>query len=175
MKFEIKNRFTGAVQYTCELTAEMAGREYSVQLGFAVRSAVAARAYLAGANLTGANLTGANLAYANLTDAYLTGADLTGANLTDANGTKLTLVGRRPVLTVGPLGSRFAQLAVFLTNAGVYVRAGCFWNTLDAFREAVASTHPTGAHAEEYAAAIALIEVYARLWTPATEAKTEAA
>ena len=61
MKFEIKNRWTGAVQYSCELSAEMAGKSYAMQLGFSVKQAVAA----------GANLAGADLARADLADAYL--------------------------------------------------------------------------------------------------------
>jgi uncharacterized protein YjbI with pentapeptide repeats len=143
-----------------------------------------AGAYLAGANLAGANiaranlagadLTRANIARANLTDADLAGADLAGAylagaNLTRANGQKHTLIGNRPVLVIGPLGSRCAYLTTFMTDAGVYVRAGCFWNTLDAFKAAVAETHGDNNHGREYRAAIALIEAHAELWTPAKE------
>jgi hypothetical protein len=129
---------------------------------------------LAGANLAGANIARANLAGANLTDAdlagaNLAGADLAGANLTRANGQKHTLIGNRPVLVIGPLGSRCAYLTTFMTDAGVYVRAGCFWNTLDAFKAAVAETHGDNNHGREYRAAIALIEAHAELWTPAKE------
>jgi uncharacterized protein YjbI with pentapeptide repeats len=133
-----------------------------------------AGADLAGANLTDANLAGANIARANLTDAdlagaNLAGANLAGANLTGANGQKHTLIGNRPVLVIGPLGSRCAYLTTFMTDAGVYVRAGCFWNTLDAFKAAVAETHGDNNHGREYRAAIALIEAHAELWTPAKE------
>jgi hypothetical protein len=85
MKFEIKNRFTSEVMFTCELSAEMAGKEYSLQLGFAVKSAVAAGANLADANLADANLARANLADANLADANLARANLARANLARAN------------------------------------------------------------------------------------------
>ena len=54
MNFEIKSRFTSAVMFSCELSAEVAGMEYRFQLGFAVKKAVEA-----GANLSGANLSGA--------------------------------------------------------------------------------------------------------------------
>jgi uncharacterized protein YjbI with pentapeptide repeats len=83
--FSIKNRWTGAVQYTCELSAEAAGLSASLQLGFAVKSAVAIGADLGGANLRGSNLRDANLGEANLRDANLGGADLGGANLCGAN------------------------------------------------------------------------------------------
>ena len=71
MKIEIKNRWTGEVQFSCE-----AG---SMKLG--IKAAISAGADLTGADLTGADLTGADL----------TGADLTGANLTDADLTRANL------------------------------------------------------------------------------------
>jgi len=58
---------------------------------------------------------------------------------------------------------------VFLTDAGVYVRAGCFWDTLENFRVAVEREHGTNAHGEEYRAAIGLIHAHALLW-PAEKA-----
>jgi hypothetical protein len=164
MKFEIKSRWSGAVLFSAETDS----------LKLAVELAVKSRADLARANLAGADLAGANIARANLTDADLAGADLAGAylagaNLTRANGQKHTLIGNRPVLVIGPLGSRCAYLTTFMTDAGVYVRAGCFWNTLDAFKAAVAETHGDNNHGREYRAAIALIEAHAELWTPAKE------
>ena len=54
MRFEIKNRWTGNVQHTCKLSAEIAGKSYAVQLGFAVQNAVEADADLRGADLSGA-------------------------------------------------------------------------------------------------------------------------
>ncbi|QNH21210.1 Pentapeptide repeats (8 copies) [Xanthomonas sp. GW] len=95
MKFEIKNRWTGNVQYTCELSAEIAGKSYGLQLGFAVKSAVASGAVLRdadlrgadlrGADLSGADLRGAVLRDADLSDADLRGADLRGADLSGAD------------------------------------------------------------------------------------------
>ena len=107
---------------------------------------------------------------ANLSVADLSGAYLSGAYLYSADRKKLALVGRRPFLSIGPLGSRRATLLVFLTDAGVYVRAGCFWDTLEAFKTAVEATHGTNEHAQEYAPAIALIEAHARLWPAEAEA-----
>jgi hypothetical protein len=98
-KFEVRNRWTNAVQFTAEIsvTPDMLP---SVKLGLAVRwgksndadlsGADLRDAYLIGANLRdayliGADLRGANLIGANLRDAYLIGADLRGANLIGAN------------------------------------------------------------------------------------------
>jgi hypothetical protein len=102
MKFEVKNRWTGAVQFTADIECD-ADASVSVKLGLAVKWAVKADAYLAdaylaganltGANLTDANLTGANLTDANLTDAYLARANLTDANLADANLARAYLAG----------------------------------------------------------------------------------
>ena len=95
------------------------------------------------------------------------GADLRGADLRGAEGEKITLAGERPFLQIGPLGSRCDYLNVFLTDHGVYVRAGCFWNTLAAFSKAVTETHgKTSVHAKEYAAAISQIKLHAKLWVP---------
>jgi hypothetical protein len=141
-----------------------------------------AGADLAGANLAGADLAGADLAYANLAGAYLAyanlaGADLAGANLAGADGetnTNISLVGKRPYFCVGPLGSRNALLQAFITDAGVYVRAGCFWDTLDEFKAAVVRQHGDNEHGREYAIAISMIEWHAHLWTPTVEAEKAA-
>ena len=83
-KFEVRNRWTNAVQFTAEIsvTPDMLP---SVKLGLAVRWAVKTRAYLADANLAGADLAYADLAYANLARANLAYSNLARANLADAN------------------------------------------------------------------------------------------
>ena len=94
MKFDISNRFSGAVQFTAEIDAsEDDTRELKV--GLAVKWAVKNRASLDWANLNGASLDGANLNRAsldganlnraNLNGASLNGASLDGANLNGAN------------------------------------------------------------------------------------------
>ena len=60
MKFEIKNRFTGAVQVTAEIECDE-NAIYSVKLGLAVRWAFKSGADLGGADLRGAYLGGAYL------------------------------------------------------------------------------------------------------------------
>jgi hypothetical protein len=82
IKFEVKNRFSGACQFTAEIEcAEDAPR--SIKLGLAVRWGIKTRANLEGANLEGANLEGANLEGANLEGANLEGANLEGAKWRD--------------------------------------------------------------------------------------------
>ena len=121
-------------------------------------------AYLTGADLTGADLTGADLTGADLTGADLTGAYLKGADLTGADGTRYVLVGDRPFLQLGPLGSRLAWLRLWITDQGPRVRAGCFWGTLDAFAAAVAQTHGDNVHGREYGAVLALLRLHAEAW-----------
>lgn len=94
-------------------------------------------ANLCGANLSGADLRGANLYGADLHRANLYGADLCGANLGEKFG-KLILDG---FLSVGPLGSRNGTLLAFHTDKGIFVRAGCFFDSLQLFRESVIKTH----------------------------------
>jgi len=83
MQFDIRNRYTGAVQFTAEIDcAEDAPA--SVKIGLAVIWAARTGADLRGADLRGASLRGANLRGANLRGAILRGADLSGANLSGA-------------------------------------------------------------------------------------------
>ena len=252
MKFEIKNRLSGAAQFECELGAEFETEEFRVRLGAAVKFAIKsganlacanlaganladanlagaylaganlagadlacanlacaylacanlaranlARAYLAGANLACANLARANLARANLARANLAcaylaradlaGADLGGANLADANlaganlagadlagadlGGGIKLVGQHPIVAISPIGSRSDSTLFFLTNAGIKVRAGCFFGSLEEFRAAVAAKHGSGIHGREYGLACDMAELHAELWTPGVAAE----
>ena len=109
MEFEILNRFTGAVQFTCEIECA-ADALPSVNLGLAVKMAIKEKAnlsgadlsganlsgaYLSGANLSGANLSWANLSWANLSGANLSWANLSGANLMDAKDADLAIARTR--------------------------------------------------------------------------------
>jgi len=93
--------------------------------------------------------------------AYLPGAYLAGANLDGAN-----LVGNRPILQIGPIGSRCAYLVSYITDAGIKVRAGCFFGSIEEFEAACAKTHGDNDHGKEYAAAVAMIRAHAAIWTP---------
>jgi hypothetical protein len=121
---------------------------------------------LYGADLRGANLYDANLGGANLYDANLGGADLGGADLRDANLCDKKLIGTRPFFQCGPIGSRSDYLLAFLTDAGVMLTTGCFHGTVAEFEEKLAAEHEMNDHAIEYYAALKMIEVHAKLWTP---------
>ena len=135
-------------------------------------------ANLRGADLRGANLYGANLGDANLYGANLYGADLRGANLrgADLRGANLgdagKLTGDRPYFAVGPIGSRQDVLAAFLTEKGVFLRAGCFFGTAEEFRDKLQGEHGDNAHAIEYRAALVLVEAHYNAW-PATVVEEE--
>ena len=175
MLFEIKHRLSGAVLFALEtdsmrLCVEEAVKSRADLTGADLTGANLADANLAGADLTGANLTGANLTRANLAGANLARANLTGAYLAGAKLTEtLTLVGPRPVLQIGPIGSRAALLSAYLTSGGTYIRTGCFFGTLADFCAAVETEHGTNPHGVEYRAAIALIETHAAEFTPKQE------
>ena len=120
---------------------------------------------LSGAYLYGAYLYGAYLAGAYLRSAYLSGADLTGADLTGAKISEgYTLIGLRPFFQLGPIGSRNDHLLSFITDKGIMIKAGCFFGTIEEFKQAVNETHTDNNHKVEYLNAVNLIEIHASLW-----------
>ena len=176
MQYEIKNRWTMKTQFSCELGDEFQTQGERERLGAAVLMAVKEKAnlsgaYLRGADLSGAYLRGADLSGADLRGAYLRGADFIDANLRDADfiGADLPgekLIGDRPIFQVGPIGSESRCFFAFLTDAGLMLHAGCFFGTRDEFLAKLEARHGDNAHAEEYRAALLLIDVHARIWTP---------
>ena len=157
---EIKSRWNGEVLYSGE----------HENLKEAVEAAVKPCVSLAGANLRGADLRDANLSGANLRDADLSDADLCGADLCDADlggakvgkgGDEATLVGSRPVVQIGPIGSRNDWLLVFWCgDAGVRISAGCQKQISEAhFLKRLAYRHGEGdqanIHAQHYLDALA--------------------
>ena len=149
MKININKRNTGAIIFSRDAEGNT--------LKVTIEKAVSVSADLRGAYLRGADLRNADLRGANLDGAYLSGADLDGK----------TLVGKRPILQIGPVGSRADYLVVYLTNAGIYITAGCWHGTRDEFSERVRETHGENEHGREYASALALIDAHAKIWTPA--------
>ena len=101
--------------------------------------------YLAGANLAGANLAGAYLAGEN------------------------KLVGKRPIFQIGPIGSRSAYFVAYLTSSGLVLKTGCFTGSVAEFREQLSTEHGNNTHAQEYEAALTLIEKHAELWPAEAE------
>ena len=61
MKFEVKNRYSGDVQFVAEIDDAAVNESYEIKLGLAAKWAVKNRADLARADLAGADLTGARL------------------------------------------------------------------------------------------------------------------
>ena len=177
LKIQITARFTGLVLFeheaennTMKLTLEAAISAGANLAGANLAGANLAGAYLDGANLARANLYGANLARANLDGANLAGAYLDGANLAD----KSELQGDRPILQIGPIGSRCAYFVAYLTNNGLRLHAGCFFGTRDEFEKKLQDEHDNNDHAKEYRAALAMIDAHAEIWTPKLEEKEAA-
>jgi hypothetical protein len=192
MKFEIKHRFGGSVLFSLETESIKLCVEAAVKSGANLRGAnlgganldgaYLRGAYLDGAYLGGANLRGAYLGGAYLGGAYLGGANLDGAYLDGANlrgvylggaylgGANLggagKLIGDRPIIQISPIGSRGDFLTAYLTDNGIFLKTGCFFGTVEKFKTAIKETHGENKHAEEYLAAIALIETHARIYAP---------
>jgi len=95
--YEIKNRWTGEVLFSCEIPE---GMESGMISRHAVETAIAEEANLRGANLEGANLWGADLE----------GANLEGANLGDAKNAPLIIPTLRWLVCINGFG---------------YMRIGC--------------------------------------------------
>ena len=193
-KIVIKHRYSGAVFFEHQPTADQ--QASGIAMRAALEAATKDGAYLVGADLVGANLVCADLVCANLRGAYLRGANLRGANMDGANlrganmdganmdGANLRganmvganmdgayldgkkLVGERPILMIGPIGSRSDYFTAYMTDAGVYLRAGCFFGSVEDFAEKCIKTHGDNEHAQEYAAALELAACHARLWAP---------
>lgn len=137
---EIKNRWNEAVLYS--------GKHADAKE--AVEAAVKARAYLTDADLADADLTGADL----------TGANLAGAKV-GAGDDEAVLVGSRPIVKIGLIGSRNDWLLVFWCgDAGVRISTGCQRQITEAyFLERLAEAHGEGEraniHAKHYIEALA--------------------
>ena len=132
-----------------------------------VEAAVKAKVNLSYCDLSNSDLSYSSLRYCDLRNCDLRDCDLSCSNLSHYDQ-KLTLIGARPVFSLGTIGSRNDYLWAYLTDQGVYVCAGCFFGTLDEFADVVEKTHGDNIHGREYRAAIELIKVHAELWMPET-------
>ena len=132
---EIKNRWNGEVLYSGE----------HASLKEAAEAAVKACANLCDADLCGADLRG---------------ADLGGAKV-GAGDDEAALAGSRPVVQIGPIGSRDDWLLVFWCgDAGVRISTGCQNQITEGrFLERLAYAHGEGEqaniHAQHYIEALA--------------------
>ena len=171
---KIKNRWNGKVLYSGEHADIKEAVEAAVKAGADLRGADLRGADLRGADLRGADLRGADLCGANLCGANLCGANLCGADLGGANlrgakvgkgGDEATLVGSRPVVQIGPIGSRNDWLLVFWCgDAGVRISAGCQKQISEAhFLKRLAYRHGEGdqanIHAQHYIEAMAFAKL----------------
>ena len=163
---QIKHRWSGTVLFECEAPDNL---DSGLHVRHCLERAMAAKADLRdadlrNADLRNADLRGADLRGANLRDAHLRDADLRNADLRGADLRGKKLVGDRPLLTIGPIGSRSDFVSAYLTNAGLMIRAGCFFNARDQFELKLAEAHGDNKHAQEYRAALVLIDMHAELW-----------
>jgi uncharacterized protein YjbI with pentapeptide repeats len=94
-------------------------------------------ANLSGANLYRADLSGADLYRANLSGADLSGADLSGADLSgaDLSGAKYRDEKILKLLLMSNIDGSGRLIYVYICEKETYVRAGCFENTLEKFKE----------------------------------------
>ncbi len=119
---------------------------------------------LRGAYLRGADLRGADLGGADLRGAYLRGADLRDADLRDADlrgaylRDDLKAKIKNPIIQIGPIGSRQDWLFFKNTTKGIYAQTGCYFGSLEDFKNRVTQTHGKNIFAIEYLAAIQFIK-----------------
>lgn len=113
-EYIVRNRYTGAVQFTAQITCAP-NTPNSVKLGMAVKWA----------KLTRAKLTGANLPWANLSE----------AKIKDGSSTVTALRGRA-------VRSDGYEFLIFSLQDGEMIRAGCRTLTLAEFRAHVAAEYP---------------------------------
>ena len=148
--FEIKSRYSGSVLFSLECGS----------MKLCVEAAAKRGTNLYGADLGGADLGAANLYAADLSGANLSGADLSGANLSGANlGKKVGKLKGQGYFATGPLGSRNDTLQAFHTDKGIFVKTGCFFDSLEAFRAAVIKTRGEDSkHGKLYLGVANLIE-----------------
>jgi hypothetical protein len=185
MKIEIKSWYSGKIIFAhdCEgnsikLTLEAGIKakvcfDYARLVGASLVGASLVGARLDGASLVGASLVGARLDYARLVGASLVGARLVGASLVGAsleNGEKI-LDSERPVFQIGGLGSAARYFVAYLTDMGIRVRTGCFFGSISEFKAKLKVEHKDNVHAQEYMAALTLVETHFVLWPAKTKKK----
>jgi uncharacterized protein YjbI with pentapeptide repeats len=177
--FEVRNRWTNAVQFTAKIEADPSV-PFGIQLGFAVKWGVANKANLRDAylrdadlrdaDLGGADLRGADLRDADLRDADLRGADLRDADLRDADLSDADLRGAdlrgdkivRIFARVQRENDPYLFMGVELEAGGYKIAAGCRWFTDAEFRAHVASGYPYTPKAEETFAILDFIAARAK-------------
>jgi hypothetical protein len=163
IKFQIRNRSTGAVQVRAEI--ECAGDALTlIKLGLAVQWAVRNKADLRGADLHGAvlrwaDLRGVNLHGADLHGAILHGADLRRVDLHGADLRGVDLHGAKSIVSFGPVGKERRIGYAVAHHGGPRIQLGCFWGTLDEACAAIAKKYgPYSSYEQIVRAACAVLD-----------------
>ena len=79
------------------------------------------------------------------------------------NGKKIVEC-ERPIFLIHPLGSDQHTLLAINTDKGIHIQTGCFNGSVDEFNAALKKKHGDNLHAQEYTAAIKLVELHFKLW-----------
>jgi len=141
MKYEIKHRFAGTVQFTAEINCDE-NESDPIKLGLAVkwglknksnlRNADFSNADLRGAYLSGANLYGANLGNAYLSNANLSNADFSKANLSNADFRGANL-GDSDLISGGQRLDGY-EFYGQIKDGELWIKAGCRYFSIDEAR-----------------------------------------
>ena len=111
-------------------------------------------------NPRGVDLRGADPRGVDLYCVDLYCVDRQGAEITDS----LTLIGNRPLLQIGPIGSDARVLMVWITNDGLRLQTGGFFGTVDDFMVNLNRDHTEEKHRREYLAALELAKIHYGEW-----------
>ena len=130
------------VLFECELSAEVQNKSLHVKTGFAIRRAIKEKANLGGADLGGANLKGAG-----------------------------KLIGERPILIIGNVGSDNSYLQAYNTDKGIFMKRGCFFGSLKEFKNAVEEKHSGTVYYNEYQNVMNFLENHFKKWEVVTDGK----
>lgn len=155
--FQIKNRFTGDVQFTAQIDCDD-GALTGVKIGLAVKWTIKSGADLSRASLFGASLFGASLSRANLSGADLSRASLSGADLFGAKIGPHT-IARKVAQICRDDGYEFIGFA--LDDGGLLIRAGCQTRLIGDYRQHVADAYPGTLKAIETLAILDFIQARA--------------
>ena len=79
------------------------------------------------------------------------------------NGKKIVEC-ERPIFLIHPLGSDQHTLLAINTDKGIHIQTGCFNGSVEEFNAALKKKHGDNQHAQEYTAAIKLVELHFKLW-----------
>lgn len=114
------------------------------------------KAYMVEANLYKADLHGTSLYGAQLINADMTMCNLSGANLEAAN-----IRGAIGILRIGPIGSEGRNLYAINHIEKIMILTGCFYGTIEQFRNAVDKKHADNQYGVSYRAMIDFIKAHA--------------